>query len=96
MSEWRGSGKTQFLTRAADGSLSVQSNSEAAELVINGNLFHANADLLKIWRGMDDFAQSYCVAAAQDWITTAGLLVARTSGLIERAVPDSAFATGPE
>lgn len=96
VSEWRGSSKAQFLTQAADGSLSVQSNAEAAELVINGNLFHANADLLKIWRGMDDFAQSYCVAAAQGWITTAGLLVARTSGLIERAVPESAFPTGPE
>ncbi|WP_332603724.1 hypothetical protein [Arthrobacter sp. S2(2024)] len=96
VSEWRGSSKTQVLTQAADGSLSVQSNSEAAELVINGNLFHANADLLKIWRGMDDFALSYCVAAAKDWITTAGLLVKRTSGLIERAVPESFYPTSPE
>jgi hypothetical protein len=96
VSEWRGSSKAQFLTPAADGSLSVRSNSEAAELVINGNLFHANADLLKIWRGLDDFAQSYCVAAAQDWITTAGLLVKRTSELIERAVPELALPGGPQ
>jgi hypothetical protein len=93
VAEWRGSSKTQFLTPGADGSLSIRSNAEAAELVINGSLFHANADLLKIWRGLDDFAQSYCVASAQDWISTAGQLIKATSELIERACPEIALQT---
>ena len=96
VAEWSASSKTQFLAPAADGSLSIRSNAEAAELVINGSLFHATADLLKIWRGLDDFAQSYCVASAQDWISTAGLLVKRTSELIEKAVPALALPGGSD
>lgn len=37
LKEWRGSSKAQLLTQAEDGdSLSVTSNAEAAEIVING------------------------------------------------------------
>lgn len=89
LKEWRGSSKAQLLTQAEDGdSLSVTSNAEAAEIVINGYLFHANADLLKAWRKMDPFAQTYCLSSAQDWVTTAAGLVKEAATLIEVVMPE--------
>lgn len=89
LKEWRGSSKAQLLTQAEDGdSLSVTSNAEAAEIVINGYLFHANADLLKAWRKMDSFAQTYCLSSAQDWVTTAAGLVKEAATLIEAVMPE--------
>jgi hypothetical protein len=37
---------------------------------------------------MDPFAQKFCLAAAQDWVTSAAVLVRATSGLIEKAMPE--------
>lgn len=77
------------MTQAENGnSLSVTSNAEAAEIVINGYLFHANADLLRAWRKMDSFAQTYCLSSAQDWVTTAAGLVRDAATLIEVAMPE--------
>lgn len=53
-------------------------------------MFHANADHLKVWRGLDPFAKSYMVASAQDWIITAAVLVRETVKVVEKACPELA------
>lgn len=89
--DWSGSKKAEFFTQAeGSDSLSVTSNAEAADIVINGYLFHADADLLRAWRKMDPFAQKFCLASAQDWVTSAAVLVRATSGLIEKVMPELA------
>jgi hypothetical protein len=96
LNEWRDSSKAQLLTQADVGdSVSVTSNAEAAEIVINGYLFHANADLLKAWRKMDSFAQTYCLSSAQDWVTTASGLVRDAATLIEAVMPEQ-VPSGPK
>lgn len=87
--DWRGSKKVEYFAQAeGSDSLSVTSNAEAADIVINGYLFHADADLLRVWRKMDPFAQKFCLASAQDWVTSAAVLVRATSGLVEKAMPE--------
>ncbi|CAH0232631.1 hypothetical protein SRABI26_02687 [Arthrobacter sp. Bi26] len=90
--EWRGSNKAQFVTQEDEGGLSITSNAQAAEIVINGSMFHGNANLLKVWRELDPFARNYMVASAQDWITTAAGLVRQTVDVVERALPELAAA----
>lgn len=90
LTSWRGSNKSQVIIQNGDGdhaAVSIRSNSDAAELVINGYLFHSNANLLKAWRDLDEMAQGYCIASARDWIIEAGSLVAETAELVEKAIP---------
>jgi hypothetical protein len=98
VSAWRGSNKAQFVTQDGgnDASVSIRSNAEAAELVINGYLFHSNANLLKAWRGLDEMDQGFCIASARDWITEAGLLVAETARILGKAIPALRNGTEPE
>lgn len=83
ISSWKGSSKTEFFTSNEDGSLSVTSLAGSAEIVINGAMFHADAEKLKIWRGMDGFAKKYSEACTHEYIMSAAASIKSTAELID-------------